>query len=90
MKLFHSLLLTTILLFSTSAMSAQDLAEKVNINTATAEQIASAINGIGDSKAKAIVEYRKNHGKFKSIGALENVDGIGLKTIEKNKEKISL
>ena len=90
MKLFHSLLLTTILLFSTSAMSAQDQAEKVNINTATAEQIASAINGIGDSKAKAIVEYRKSHGKFKSISALENVDGIGLKTIEKNKDKISL
>lgn len=92
MKLFHSLLLTTILLFSTSAMSAQvqAQAEKVNINTATAQQIASAINGIGDSKAKAIIEYRKIHGKFKSISALENVDGIGLKTIEKNKGKISL
>lgn len=90
MKLFHTLLLTTILLFSSSAMSAQAQAEKVNINTATAEQIASAINGIGDSKANAIVEYRKIHGKFKSISALENVDGIGLKTIEKNKEKISL
>ena len=40
MKLFHSLLLTTILLFSTSAMSAQTQAEKININTASAEQIA--------------------------------------------------
>ena len=90
MKLFHSLLLTTILLFSTSAMSAQTQAVKVNINTATAEQIASGVKGVGENKAKAIVEYRKKHGKFKSINALENVDGIGLKTIEKNKDKISL
>ena len=85
MKLFHSLLLTTILLFSTSAF-----AEKVNINTATASQIASSVIGVGENKAKAIVEYRTKHGKFKSINALENVDGIGLKTIEKNKENISL
>jgi len=90
MKLFHSLLLTTILLFSTSAMSAQTQAEKVNINTANAEQIASALNGVGDNKAKAIVEYRTSHGKFKSIESLENVDGIGEKTVASNKDKISL
>lgn len=90
MKLFHSLLLTTILLFSTSAMSAQAQAEKVNINTANAEQIASALNGVGDNKAKAIVEYRTSHGKFKSIESLENVDGIGEKTVASNKDKISL
>lgn len=90
MKLFHSLLLTTILLFSSSAMSAQTQAEKVNINTANAEQIASALNGVGDNKAKAIVEYRSSHGKFKSIESLENVDGIGEKTVASNKDKISL
>ena len=90
MKAFHSLLLTTILLFSTSAMSAQTQAEKVNINTANAEQIASGISGIGENKAKAIVEYRTSHGEFKSIDALQNVDGIGEKTIEKNKDKITL
>ena len=90
MKAFHSLLLTTILLFSTSAMSAQAQAEKVNINTANAEQIASGISGIGENKAKAIVEYRTSHGEFKSIDALQNVDGIGEKTIEKNKDKITL
>lgn len=85
MKLFHSLLLTTILLFSSSAF-----AEKVNINTANAEQISSALNGVGDNKAKAIVEYRSSHGKFKSIESLENVDGIGEKTVASNKDKISL
>ena len=90
MKLFHSLLLTTILLFSSSAIFAQNLAEKININTANAEQIASAMSGIGKSKAQAIVEYRASHGEFKSINSLENVDGIGEKTIEKNKDNITL
>ena len=85
MKLFHSLLLSTILLLSTSAF-----AEKININTANAEQIASAMSGVGDNKAKAIVEYRTSHGKFKSIDSLENVDGIGEKTIEKNKDNLML
>ena len=90
MKLFHTLFLTLILLFSSSAMSAKAIAEKININTANAEQIATVMTGIGDSKAKAIVEYRKSHGKFKSIEDLENVDGIGIKTVEKNKGNISL
>ncbi len=90
MKLFHSLFLTVILFFSSSAISAQNLAEKININTANAEQIASAMSGVGDSKAKAIVEYRESHGKFKSIDSLENVDGIGEKTVEKNKDNIML
>jgi competence protein ComEA len=85
MKVFQSLLLTVILLFSLSAF-----AEKININTATADQIASAMTGIGESKAKAIVEYRATHGKFQSIESLVNVDGIGDKTVEKNKDKIGL
>jgi competence protein ComEA len=90
MKLLHTLFFTLILLISSSAMSAQAPAEKININTANAEQISSSMTGIGESKAKAIVEYRKTHGKFKSIQDLENVDGIGLKTVERNKDKISL
>jgi len=85
MKLLHTLFLTTILLFSSAAF-----AGKININNASAEQIASAMTGIGDNKAKAIVDYRSSHGKFKSVQDLENVDGIGSKTVEKNKDKISL
>jgi len=90
MKLFHTLLFTLFLLFSTSTMAASAQAEKVNINTASAEQISTTMTGIGENKAKAIVEYRKSHGKFKSVEELENVDGIGLKTVEKNKGKITL
>ena len=85
MKLLHTLFLTTILLFSSAAF-----AGKININNASAEQIATAMTGIGESKAKAIVDYRSSHGKFKSVQDLENVDGIGSKTVEKNKDKITL
>jgi len=85
MKLFHTLFLTLILLFSSATFAA-----KVNINTASAEQIATAMTGIGESKAKAIVKYRKTNGKFKSVQDLENVDGIGAKTVAKNKDKIAL
>ncbi len=85
MKLFHTLFLTLALLFSASAFAA-----KVNINTASADQISTAMTGIGDSKAQAIVQYRKSNGKFKSIQDLENVDGIGMKTVEKNKGNITL
>jgi len=88
MKLLQSLFFTLFLLFSASAMSAS--AEKININTASAEQISMAMTGIGDSKAKAIVKYRSTNGKFKNINDLENVDGIGSKTVEKNKSKITL
>jgi len=90
MKLFHTLFLTLVLLFSSSAIFAQTSAAKVNINTASAEQIADTMTGIGESRAKAIVQYRKTNGKFKSVQDLENVDGIGGKTVEKNKDKIIL
>jgi len=85
MKLFHTLFLTLILLFSSATFAA-----KVNINTASAEQIATVMTGVGESKAKAIVKYRKSNGKFKSVQDLENVDGIGAKTVAKNKDKIML
>ena len=42
------------------------------------------------TKAKAIVKYRKSHGKFKSAQDLENVNGIGSKTVAKNKDNIML
>ena len=85
MKLIQSLLFY-VLLF----LSAIVHAEQININTATAEQIAAAMNGVGERKAKAIVDYREVHGKFQSIDALENVDGIGEKTVEINRDKLEL
>ena len=61
----------------------------VNINTATIEQL-KTLNGIGDSKAKSIIEYREQSGGFKSIEDIKNVNGIGEKMFEKIKEQIEI
>jgi len=60
------------------------LGGQVDINTADAETISAELNGIGLSKAKAIVEYRKKHGPFRSPEDLSLVKGIGERTVEKN------
>jgi competence protein ComEA len=65
-------------------------ATPVNVNTADAPAIAEAMKGVGLKKAEAIVAYRKEHGAFKSLDQLAGVKGIGLKTVEKNREAITL
>ena len=57
----------------------------VNINTASAEEIADALNGIGLSKAEEIVRYRDTNGAFAHIDELVNVKGVGMKTVDKNR-----
>ena len=63
---------------------------QVNINTATAEELAKVLTGIGISKAKKIVEYREKFGSFVSIEQLKEVSGIGQATLDKNVGKIAL
>jgi competence protein ComEA len=62
----------------------------VNINTATAAELADSLEGIGQTKAQAIVAYRTQNGGFKSADQLAEVKGIGLKTVEKNASFIQL
>lgn len=61
----------------------------VDINTATTDKL-KTLNGIGDSKAKSIIEYREQNGGFKSIEEIKNVTGIGDKMFEKIKESITV
>lgn len=63
-------------------------AEPLDINTATADQLAAAMVGVGKAKAETIVKDREAHGPFKSVDDLERVKGIGKATIEKNKDKL--
>lgn len=64
------------------------LAAPVNVNTADAETISAALQGIGLSKARAIVEYRRKHGPFRSPDDLSLVKGIGERTVELNRDDI--
>ena len=65
-------------------------AEPVNINTADANALAKALNGIGPAKAKAIVTYREKNGPFKTVDQLAMVEGISQKVIDKNRADIRL
>lgn len=62
---------------------------EVNINTATETEL-TTLQNIGPAKAAAIVEYRTQHGSFKSVDDLLKVQGIGLDTLEKNRNMLIL
>ena len=68
--------------------SSLSYASPVNINTANADAIAAALNGVGVNKAKAIVKYRTANGKFTKPDQIVNVSGIGSGIFEKNKKDI--
>ena len=65
-------------------------ATPVNINKADASTIATSLDGIGQSKAQAIVAWRDAHGPFKSADDLSQVKGIGAATLERNRAAILL
>ena len=64
--------------------------QPVNVNSASAEEIAEALKGVGMSKAEAIVSYRSENGQFKHVDELVNVKGIGIRTVDINREYILL
>ncbi len=74
---------------SLSLASLAAFAAQINLNTATAAQL-EALNGIGAAKAEAIVAYRDAHGGFKSVDELAAVKGVGDKTVEKNREQMTV
>ena len=84
--MIKSILLALTLAFS----SLSAFAGPVNINTASAQELADNLTGIGEKKALLIVERRSSVGKFTSAEQLLEVKGIGQKTLIKNKGNILL
>ena len=68
---------------------AEDLLGKININTAAAEELLS-LSGIGEGRAADIIAYRKENGDFSRIEDIMKVSGIGEKTFEEIKERITV
>jgi competence protein ComEA len=73
----------------TPAAKAEVKGEKVNINTATTEEL-ETLPGVGPSLALRILEYRKTNGPFKRAEDLMNVKGIGEKSFQKLKDRITV
>jgi competence protein ComEA len=84
MKFLITLLATSMLTFTAWA------AGPVNVNSASVEEIAEGLTGIGLSKAELIVKYREANGSFTHVDELVNVKGIGIRTIDKNRDLILL
>jgi len=61
----------------------------ININRANEGELVS-LDGIGSSKAQAIILYRDMFGGFKTVDELAKVKGIGAKTVEKNQRRLSV
>lgn len=86
MKLHGAILAGALCALGPSASTA----EPVNVNTASAAEIADNLKGIGARRAEAIVSYRSQHGPFQSADDLTLVKGVGPATIERNRGDIRL
>ncbi len=85
MTLLRKTLVACLLAFSLGVAHAEPL----DINSADAPTIAATISGIGPARAAAIVEFRNENGPFGSVDDLVLVKGIGMATIDKNRDKLS-
>ena len=73
---------------STTAAKPAAAPAAIDLNSADASTLAREMRGIGQSKARAIVEYRRIHGPFRSLDDFALVKGIGARTIELNRAKL--
>jgi len=73
----------------TPSSGSAGLAGKININTATTEEL-DTLPGIGPAFAQRIIEYRNANGPFKTIEEITNISGIGDATFQKFKDRISV
>ncbi|MEO3323966.1 helix-hairpin-helix domain-containing protein [Enterobacter cloacae] len=70
--------------------STEDDGTRVSINTASDEDLARVMNGVGLKKAQAIVSYREEYGPFKTVDDLRQVPGMGSSLVERNLSHLTL
>ncbi len=94
LKLLNAIAIATLLAIGGPAIAADKPAPlapmSVNINTADAQTLAAALDGVGASRAKAIVEYRDAHGPFRSVDDLAQVKGIGERVVDANRTRLTV
>ncbi|EKS6400666.1 helix-hairpin-helix domain-containing protein [Enterobacter hormaechei] len=73
-----------------STKAIEDEGTLVSINTASADDLARVMNGVGLKKAQAIVSYREEYGPFKTLDDLKQVPGMGSALVERNLAHLTL
>ena len=63
-------------------------ADAIDINSADKQQLMQ-MNGVGEARAEAIIEYREKNGEFGSVDELSEVSGIGAATLDNNREMLT-
>jgi competence protein ComEA len=76
-------------LVAQQAQTAKPATEKININSATADEL-QKLPGVGPKVAQRIVDYRKQNGAFKKIEDIMKVSGIGEKIFTRMKDMITV
>ena len=84
-----SLAVVVVLVLTWFAASWAEDSPKININTASADELVQ-LKGVGQKKAARIIEFRETNGPFKLPEDLLQVPGIGPKTFETNKDRITV
>ncbi|WP_337089958.1 helix-hairpin-helix domain-containing protein [Leuconostoc pseudomesenteroides] len=75
--------------FANEAVASSQTKTTINLNTATKEELQN-LEGIGEKKADQILDYRQEHGGFRSIEELKSISGIGTKRFEAIKEQLTI
>ena len=86
--MFKKGIISLLLAFSLSSFAAF-AADKININTASADEL-QLLNGVGPSTANAIVEYREQNRAFANVEDLANIKGIGEKKVANIAENVTV
>jgi competence protein ComEA len=88
--MLKSMVLALLLGLSAQAALAESDPVRVNINQATAQELAAAMSGVGEARAQAIVRHREANGAFASVEDLVQVSGVGRGTLEANRDRITI